>query len=106
MGGTAYAACKTCGWNKGGKAHTTGAHSILQKKFYFVSYKLKCKMKNIVDDEESESKEVVKKRKQEGTNTLSSLTEECKRLGRDEIDNKRLSFVGQLDQILTSLVKD
>ena len=26
--GTAYAACKTCGWNCGPKAHTSGAHDL------------------------------------------------------------------------------
>ena len=61
--GTAYAACKTCGWNKGKKAYTTSAHSISKKKGYLVSYNLKCKMKNIDADEEENAEEVPKKEK-------------------------------------------
>ena len=58
MDGTAYTACKTCGWNKGGKAYTTGAHSILQKKGCAVSYKLMCMMKQIFCDVDDGSEEV------------------------------------------------
>ena len=63
-------------------------------------------MKNIVRDEESESKEEEEKSKKEGANTLSSLMEKYKQLERDKIDHEKSSFAGQLGHILTPLTKE
>ena len=107
--GMAYAACKTCGRKKWGKAYTTGAHSFSQKKGYFVSYDLKFKMKNIIDDDSdsSESKEEERRsKKKKGINALFSLVEMCLQLERDNIDHNKSSYIGQLDHILIFLAKE
>merc|ERR1712086_793003 len=74
--GSAYAACKHCGWNKGRCSHTTGAHDVSSKSGYSVSFALQTQL-NKVANKDGGDDDAPPKKKNDNVNMLTSMVEQC-----------------------------
>ena len=103
IGGKAYCACKTCGWNKGSTAHTTKAHADAQyPESYVMRPSLKREMSQVsgADDSDDESKGAA------SVTSLTSLVSACTLYERETEDPDQSAFAGNLKKLLSALAKE
>ena len=102
--GSAYAACKHCGWNTGSISHTTGAHDLSFKSGYSTSFALQTKLNKLVAGNSNGGDTPVKK-KGNDIDILASMVEQCTLIEKEDEDPDQANFAGLMGAFMEKLLK-
>jgi hypothetical protein len=102
--GSAYAACKHCGWNTGRCSHTTGAHGVSLKSGYSASFALQTQLNKLVNKDGGDD-DTPPKKKNDNVDMLTSMVEQFAAMEKNDWDPDQANFAGMMGAFVQKLLK-